>query len=258
MAKNFKSIFKNGTGIDAPPGRIVINTACISLSLVILLTGIFVGTGAPIPLLLQEPEDPTAGWTWEQVGEVGPVPIIPPPPPPPEPPPEPPEEPPYPVEEIDVHVFTLELAELINYYRSMVDKPPLILDHPGLGYAAMRRAQEISEVFAHIRPDGTSVWTIYPAFNAAAENIARGHTDPKAIMNSWMVSPTHRRNVFDYQDYGYDALGVGLYIAEDGTFFWAVSFIRIRHPEEGLPWEDYEYGYEHWYEEWYEYWYGEE
>ena len=63
------------------------------------------------------------------------------------------------------------------------------------------RADEITVSFSHTRPDGTDCFTAldteqYP-YKWMGENIAYGQQSPAAVMNSWMNSPDHRKNILN-------------------------------------------------------------
>ncbi|HCM53362.1 MAG TPA: hypothetical protein DIS59_00230 [Candidatus Magasanikbacteria bacterium] len=70
--------------------------------------------------------------------------------------------------------------------------------------------------FAHTGPDGKSLasWLSdvgYP-YSAAGENLAMGFSDPRALVNAWVNSPTHLANLIDpeYHDTGI-GLAAGMY-----------------------------------------------
>jgi len=81
--------------------------------------------------------------------------------------------------------------------------------------------------FDHVSPDGsTFVDRIdragYPRDKAAAENIAYGYRDAAAVMNGWMHSDGHRRNILNCS---LKAIGVGL-AYRGSTPYWTQDFGR--------------------------------
>jgi uncharacterized YkwD family protein/spore coat assembly protein SafA len=60
-------------------------------------------------------------------------------------------------------------------------------------------------------------------FSAAGENIAYGQRTPQEVMNAWMNSPGHRRNILSNI---YNQIGVGVAKASNGTFYWTQQFIK--------------------------------
>ena len=53
------------------------------------------------------------------------------------------------------------------------------------------------------------------------ENIAAGQSTPDAVMDSWMRSPGHCNNITEGS---YVALGVGLYVSDEGQPYWTQVF----------------------------------
>ena len=59
------------------------------------------------------------------------------------------------------------------------------------------------------------------SYNYAGENIAMGQENPQEVMNSWMNSNGHRKNILNPN---FTELGVG--IAFDGSsLYWTQMFI---------------------------------
>ncbi|HEX2988079.1 MAG TPA: CAP domain-containing protein, partial [Chloroflexota bacterium] len=83
--------------------------------------------------------------------------------------------------------------------------------------------------FAHNTPEGTtpvsrSSAAGYPSFpwgTYVGENLAKGFDSPDTVMQGWMNSEGHRRNVLlpDYIE-----IGVAVAAAPDGTLYWAQEF----------------------------------
>ena len=117
--------------------------------------------------------------------------------------------------------FAEEVVRLTNIERVRAGLSPLTPD-PAMMRAAQVRAEEISIVFDHVRPDGRSYSTALSdeGINARlrGENIAKGHASPEAVVAAWMNSRGHRANILRAD---YTALGVG-YSAQRG---WAQLFI---------------------------------
>jgi len=82
--------------------------------------------------------------------------------------------------------------------------------------------------FSHTAPDGTSPFDrmLAAGFEGPSpmgENIAAGQTTPKAVMNAWMNSPGHCRNIMSP---GYGVLGVGYHYdaASPMGHYWTQNF----------------------------------
>lgn len=76
--------------------------------------------------------------------------------------------------------------------------------------AARAKAQDmfVEGYFAHTSPEGRAPWFFIDAaayaYVYAGENLAIDYTDPVAVMDAWMKSPTHAENILtqQYRDIG--------------------------------------------------------
>ena len=109
------------------------------------------------------------------------------------------------------------MIRLVNEIRTEEGLPALTTNS-SLSNAAALRAEEIVTLYSHTRPDGSSCFTVLPAFGisyrAAGENIAAGQPTPAAVVNAWMNSSGHRANILNPK---FKSLGVG-YVSVDGDF----------------------------------------
>lgn len=90
----------------------------------------------------------------------------------------------------------------------------------GLAMAAGVRAQEIVGTFSHTRPDGSEWWTVNSNL-MYGENLAKGYSSADAAVKAWMASPTHKANIMEP---GFKTLGIAVYKADDGKWYWAQEF----------------------------------
>lgn len=78
--------------------------------------------------------------------------------------------------------------------------------------------------FSHTNPDGAGPQARIEAagyrWKTWGENIARGQSDPAAVMDSWMNSPEHRANILNC---AFTELGVGLHTGSGGPW-WTQDF----------------------------------
>lgn len=65
-------------------------------------------------------------------------------------------------------------------------------------------------------------------FSAVAENIAWGQTTPASVLNSWLWSPGHRRNIMSTS---YNSIGCGARKDSRGRLYWCVCFGYARPQE---------------------------
>jgi uncharacterized protein YkwD len=87
-----------------------------------------------------------------------------------------------------------------------------------LDQAAQAKAQHMAdnEYFAHFAPDGTTPWKFFSdegyVYAYAGENLAIHFTDSSEVVEAWMLSPAHRKNIVDPK---FREIGVG---TARGTF----------------------------------------
>jgi uncharacterized protein YkwD len=62
---------------------------------------------------------------------------------------------------------------------------------------------------------------MYHSRNGYGENVAVGQPNSYAVMNDWMHSRGHRKNILSQQ---YDSIGVGYVVASNGRPYWTQSF----------------------------------
>ncbi|MDY3791482.1 MAG: CAP domain-containing protein [Oscillospiraceae bacterium] len=112
-----------------------------------------------------------------------------------------------------------EVIRLINEERAAAGKSAL-KKNDELCKNAQLRAGEISGYFSHTRPDGTECFTaITVPYGYAGENIAMGQRDPEEVMDCWMNSSGHKKNILSSN---YTSVGVGY---DPSTNSWVQIFI---------------------------------
>ena len=87
---------------------------------------------------------------------------------------------------------------------------------------AQIRAEELTELYSHKRPDGdaSGMYSHY----SFGENIANGQDTPEEVVSAWMNSTGHRNTILaDYSTYG-NKMGAGV-AEKNGTLFWVQEFI---------------------------------
>ena len=122
--------------------------------------------------------------------------------------------------------YQAEILRLVNAERAEAGVDPLALNTT-LCAAAQLRARELPTQFAHTRPDGTQCFTVLEQvgqrYRSAGENIAAGQTSPAQVVNDWMNSEGHRRNILDAS---FTQLGVGYLRTDSGYgYYWVQLFI---------------------------------
>jgi uncharacterized protein YkwD len=136
-------------------------------------------------------------------------------------------------ETADLHDLARVRAEMlaqVNEARRRNGAGPLRAERH-LDLSAQRHAEDMlsRNYFAHESPSGTTVRERSTAagydWRGIGENIAFGQLSVKEVMDTWMNSPGHRRNLLDPK---FTDLGVGLAFGkgQDGSYqiYWVQNF----------------------------------
>lgn len=105
-----------------------------------------------------------------------------------------------------------DFERLANAHRAQIGCGPLRWDRPTAGVAQAHAEDMVRrDYFSHTSPDGLSPCDRLRAagitYLAAAENIAFGYPTAEAVLQGWLNSEGHRRNL---ENCRYNAHGVGL------------------------------------------------
>ncbi len=117
---------------------------------------------------------------------------------------------------------TDQIVQLTNAEREMAGCAALDVD-PRLSSAAQSHAVDMATTgyFSHVSMDGRTFDERIRAAgysSPAAENIASGQLTPSEVMQDWMQSPGHRRNIVDCS---IKAIGAGY---DSRGNYWTQSF----------------------------------
>lgn len=121
-----------------------------------------------------------------------------------------------------VNAFEQEVAKLVNEERAKAGLQALQLDTK-LSEVARAKSQDMKDngYFSHQSPTYGSPFDMMKQFgityNTAGENIAKGQQTPEEVMEAWMNSDGHRKNILSAD---FTHIGVG-YV--DGH--WTQMFI---------------------------------
>jgi len=102
-----------------------------------------------------------------------------------------------------------KIIEYTNNARQ-ADNLPTLTYNAKLAEAAQAKALDMfaHNYWAHVSPTGTEPWSFITnsgyGYLHAGENLARDFNNPKSVVEAWMASPTHKRNILDgrYRDIG--------------------------------------------------------
>ncbi len=119
--------------------------------------------------------------------------------------------------------YSHQVMELCNGQRVAVGARELVYDD-SLAAVADIRAKELVIAFSHVRPDGSKALDMVPFGNGTrykGENIASGFGTPQRVVEGWMNSEGHRKNILNTN---YSRIGVGYYVDETGYPYWVQIF----------------------------------
>ena len=128
--------------------------------------------------------------------------------------------------EADIQEFEYEVLELANEERKAQGLEPLEFSVE-VSEVARAKSHDMadSNYFDHQSPNYGSPFEMMQTFGvdyrAAGENIAMGQRSPEEVMNGWMNSEGHRKNIMHDQ---FTHLGVG-YVEKNGTTYWTQMFV---------------------------------
>lgn len=128
----------------------------------------------------------------------------------------------------DVKSLESRVADLVNRERASAGLSPLKINWE-LSRVARYKSMDMASrrYFSHDSPTYGSPFDMMRNFgirySRAGENIAMGQRTPEEVMNAWMNSPGHRRNILSND---FAEIGVGLAENNVGTKYWTQMFIR--------------------------------
>ena len=128
---------------------------------------------------------------------------------------------------IDIDVFKDEVIDLVNKERQKEGISPLKYNSL-LEQTAQQHSEDmvLNNFFDHTNLRGESPFDRMKNngidYFSAGENIACGQSSPEEVMESWMNSDGHRKNILNAS---YNQIGVGIAINEYGVIYWTQNFI---------------------------------
>jgi uncharacterized protein YkwD len=119
-----------------------------------------------------------------------------------------------------------QVVTLVNQERAKVGVGPVAL-HPSVTNAAQGHSdyQAAANTMTHTGAGGTDAGDRIAAsgyaWRAWGENIAAGQPDAASVMQAWMNSAGHRKNILDPH---FTDIGVGLAYSTGGVPYWTEDF----------------------------------
>jgi uncharacterized YkwD family protein len=131
----------------------------------------------------------------------------------------------------DLEEMRAEVVRLVNVERAKAGASELGTLSELMGCAQLKAQDFVNnDYFAHDSPTyGSASDMIRSAVSAArtvGENIAMGQRTPEQVMESWMNSDGHRRNILNGN---YTHIGVGVAKNEKGQLYWVQQFVRLEN-----------------------------
>ena len=127
---------------------------------------------------------------------------------------------------MSIAAYQQEVLRLVNIERQKAGVAPLTMDNTALTAAAMKRAEELQKLFEYTRPDGSSCVSITKEYDikwmAFGENIAYGQCTPAEVVNAWMNSEGHRKNILSPK---FKQIGIGCVKRNGNGYNWTQVFI---------------------------------
>ncbi len=120
--------------------------------------------------------------------------------------------------------YAQQVIDLTNKERANAGLPALKAD-AALSNVAQKKSEDMQKnnYFSHTSPTYGSPFDMMRDFGisykTAGENIAQGQRTPQEVVNAWMNSPGHRKNILSQQ---FTHIGVGY---ESGGNHWTQMFI---------------------------------
>lgn len=130
----------------------------------------------------------------------------------------------------DVNEFIDIASANINAMRMKNGLEPL-QTAPLLQKMCQERADELTKSYSHSRVNGDAWYTILTDYGIdtncfAGENIAAGYDTPEGVVEGWMNSAGHRRNILN-TNYEYFAVGVSYYENDPEYYFYYWDLILL-------------------------------
>ncbi|HBF5909902.1 CAP domain-containing protein [Clostridioides difficile] len=123
--------------------------------------------------------------------------------------------------------YQKEVVDLVNVERAKAGLNPLTLDS-SISNVATKKSQDMidNNYFSHNSPTYGSPFDMLKKFgisyNTAGENIAMGQKTPKEVVNAWMNSEGHRKNIMNPN---FSKIGVGVAQKSGGSIYWTQIFV---------------------------------
>jgi len=119
-----------------------------------------------------------------------------------------------------------EVLRYVNDYRATHHLPPLKMNQR-MSQEAIKHSRDMSTHrigFGHIGFEGRMkrLSQAIPHYNGGSENVAAGKWNARQVVDGWMSSPGHRRNILGH----YQLTGIGITRDGSGRVYYTQLFMR--------------------------------
>ena len=128
-------------------------------------------------------------------------------------------------QEVSQKEMEKDILFYVNKHRAEIDRPPLkllnVITDEAIDHSENMAKHKVA--FGH---DGFEERAAYlkkklKPFHSMGENVAYGHLSAEKVVNMWLKSGGHRKNIEG--DYNYT--GIGIAESKDGTIFFTQLFV---------------------------------
>lgn len=121
--------------------------------------------------------------------------------------------------------FEEQILQYVNAYRQSKNLPPIEMN-AAISTEAIKHSTAMAGGKTPFGHDGFddragSIKRQLSSAKKFAENVAYGHLDAKQVVDVWLNSPGHRRNI----EGPYNVTGIGTAKRDDGTIFFTQLFV---------------------------------
>ena len=130
------------------------------------------------------------------------------------------------------HPFEIQAFNLINEIRVQNNRPKFKWD-PTAYKSAKIRANEVTTVWGHDRPDGSMYYTSlgvgdppWRVYKNVAENLAWGYSTSEEVVDAWMNSPDHCENILNPE---LQCIGIAFLEKNNSRhYYWVQEFTTFK------------------------------
>lgn len=126
---------------------------------------------------------------------------------------------------IDTANINNDILFYINQYRTSIGKPTLQMINAASEAATVHSLDMAKGIvpFGHegFKTRIANIQTSFGSVHAAAENVAYGMLTAKSVVNGWLNSPPHKKNI----EGDYTLTGIGIAKDKEGSIYFTQIFL---------------------------------